>query len=136
MKVIIKKTGEVKEVSFGYATNYLFPQGLAFQATPSKLDQLQAEQEQLAQAKKQAVQKAQSQAQQLVGKKIEFEVKKGQGKKIHGSITGLDIAERLGIDKTEVDLDKPLKDMGEHEVQLKLKGADPVKIKVIVKEAQ
>jgi len=132
MKIIIKKTGEVKDVSFGYATNYLFPQGLAYEATNNKLNQLKADQERLVREKKQTQVKAQTRSQKLADKEVGFKVKKGEGKKIHGSITNLDIADKLGVDKTEVELDQPIKELGEYEVKVKLKGADPIKIKVIV----
>jgi large subunit ribosomal protein L9 len=134
MKVIIKKTGEVKEVSFGYATNYLFPQGLAFKATANKLEQLKTEQAHLVEVKQRQQVAACREAKQLAGQEINFKVKKGQGQKIHGSITSLDIADKLNIDKTEVGLDKPIKEIGTHEVEIKLKGADSVKVKVVVKE--
>lgn len=135
MKVIIKKTNEIKEVSFGHAVNYLLPRGLAVKATEQNLKKLKAQQD--AEQKKQqaAAKTAKQKATGLAGKTISFKVKSGKKGKIYGAITKKDIAEKLGLMKSEVLLDEPIKKVGEYEIKCKINspaGEEKCKIKVIV----
>lgn len=132
MKVIIKKTGEVKDVALGYAVNYLLPRGLAVIATAKKLADLkQKEAEKQALKKDEKLQQRQ-QAERLNGKVVEFKVQAGKAGKIHGSIGKKEIAKELKIMKANIVLDKPIKKVGEYEVELKFGQAKAkIKLKVI-----
>jgi len=135
MKVIIKDTNEIKNVSFGYAVNYLIPQGLAVMATPQALEEF--EKQQAASSKRQEKRKKQEEnlVEKLRGKIITIEKKVGKGKKIFGSVKKKDILKAAGTDSdlVEVLLDTPIKTLGKHKATLKI-GKRKVKVKVSVKK--
>ncbi|AKM79126.1 MAG: 50S ribosomal protein L9 [Candidatus Beckwithbacteria bacterium GW2011_GWB1_47_15] len=124
MKVIIKKTGEVKEVSLGHAVNFLLPQGLALVATKKKLKELESNREAERKAKQVDKVDLRRQAEKIDGKVVEFE---------QGSISKKDIADKLKIDKNYVVLGKAIKKPGEYEVKLAF-GKSVAKVKVKVKD--
>jgi len=148
MKVILLKdisgkgkAGEIKEVSQGFARNFLLPQGLALIATPAAIKQvefrLQREENQeiVDQAKLAEL------AEQIKGSEIHFQARTGAGDRLFGSITAADIAEKLSqtmgsvVDKRKIDIDKPLRQVGSHEITIKLaKGLEPRIIVVIEPE--
>ena len=122
MKVIIKKTGEVKNVSLGYAVNYLLPKKLAEIATAKRLAELKQSQEQAVAAKEEASDDNRQQAERLDGKVIEFK---------RETVTKKKIATSLKILKTNVILPKLIRKPGEYQVELKF-GTSHAKIKVKV----
>ncbi|MFH1392325.1 MAG: 50S ribosomal protein L9 [bacterium] len=109
MKVILKKTSEIKNVKDGYARNYLIPQGLAVLATNLAVQELEKQQ---AQIKKQA--------EKLEKTKISLKLKIGKKGKAFGAITAKDIAEKLDINKKQVLLEKPIKKPGQYKVVIDL----------------
>lgn len=134
MKVIFKDTKEVKEVPLGYAVNYLLPKGLAVVATEKRLEALKQAEEKTETEKKEDKLKDRQQAERLDGKVVRFKVKAGKSGKIHGSIAKKEMAKELGVLKENVELDKPIKKVGEYEVELKFgKAKAKVKVKVEVK---
>lgn len=131
MKVIILKTNEVKDVSLGYAVNYLLPKKLGVIATKKKLEQLKQAAKELEEAKSQGERQDKQEAERLDGKVIEFKETAGKAGKIHGSITKKEIAKALGILKTNIILAEPIKKLGEYEVEIKF-GKIKAKVKVKV----
>jgi large subunit ribosomal protein L9 len=131
MKVIFTKTNEVKEVAFGYATNYLLPRGLAVQATPKNIQQLEkAKAHQLEQ-----VQTAQNENRKTINrlkdKVITVKGKVGKNGRLFGAITKKDLAEKLRVEKTSIILDKPIKKAGEYDIKLKF-GQEETTVKFVV----
>ena len=144
MKVIllkdIEKLGkkyEVKEVADGYARNFLIRRGLAKPAT-EKLIKWAEEQRKLAIKKAQEqLKKVQKLASQLDGQEIEFVVKVGKQGELFESINQMKIAKKLkemgfDIKKTQVELEKPIKEMGEFPVKVNLDQGLEAEIRVIV----
>lgn len=133
MKVIIKKTKEIKEVSFGYAVNFLLPQNLALALTKKNLEFLKKEKQN--QLKKQRLIEKENQdlVKKLANKTFTLKVKAGK-KKIFGSITKKDIIKILKVkaDKVKVLLEKPIKKLGKYNIDLKI-GNQKTTIKVEVK---
>lgn len=119
MKVIVKKTNEVKEVALGHAVNYLLPKGLAVVATKQKLAKRKKEAELAKDQKKQNKLENRKQAEKLDGKVVKLKVKAGKSGKVHGSIGKKELAKELGILKANIVLEKPIKKIGEYEVGLK-----------------
>jgi len=133
MKVLLKqdvpglgKLNEVKTVSDGYARNYLIPRGLAIPA-----DQVQVKLARDQVVKEQTrVQREREHAQRLIdrlqGSPLHLTAKAGETGRLYGSITSADIAEaiqhRLGVpfDKHWIVLERPIRDLGMHTVDLKL----------------
>ncbi len=136
------KAGEIKEVSKGYAKNFLLPQGLALLATPAIVKQVEAKLER--QRLEQSIdrEKLLELAQQIEGKEIHLKARKGAGERIFGSITAGDIAAELSrmigspIDRKKIDLEKPLRQMGSHELSVRLATDIKAKITVVIEEGK
>ncbi len=131
------KAGDVVKVSDGYARNMLIPKGLAMEATPQNLKQLEKKKE--AMAKKFAEDKAQAleMKKKLEETAVTVKTKAGENGKVFGSITSKDIADALKemgyeVDKKKIQLDAPIKSTGITEVTIKLFTEVAGKIKVNV----
>ena len=134
MKVIILKTKEVKEVSLGYAVNYLLPKKKAVVATKIALDKLKKQEKDSKDSARESKQQNRKMADKLSGKVVVISAKAGKAGKIHGSITKKEIAKELDVLKTHVKLDKPIKKLGDYDVSLQF-GSSKAKVKVRVEEA-
>ncbi len=146
MKVILLKDvkgqgkkGDVKNVSDGYATNFLFAQGLAKPATDSNIKQLEQINVAAAKQKEQEKIDAQGLAKQLEAITLELKTKAGEGGRVFGSITTKHIADELkkqgyDIDKRKIQLDDPIKTLGVTQVEVKLHPAVKATLKVQVAE--
>ena len=147
MQIILKKdvkgagkAGDVVKVSDGYARNRLIPGGFAVEATPSNLARIKREkanhEAQIALDKAEANQVKKV----LEDKTIRLKTRVGEGGKLFGSVTSMDIADaikeqtRLDIDKKKIVLKKPIKEIGEHEEEVKLYTEISADIKVAVTE--
>ena len=131
------KSGDVVNVSDGYARNMLIPRGLAVEATPQNVKQL--EKKKAAIAKKFAEDKAAALEMKKKLEEITIEVKTKAGKngKVFGSVTSADIAEALqaqgfDVDKKKIQLDSPIKATGTTDVNVKLFTEVSGKVKVNV----
>ncbi|HWX38123.1 MAG TPA: 50S ribosomal protein L9 [Candidatus Sulfotelmatobacter sp.] len=133
--------GEVVEVAAGYARNYLLPQKLALEASPANLRRL--EKIRVSLAKRTATEKdaAHQQAALLNQVVLTFTRKAGENDQLFGSVTSADLADGLKaqgfeIDKRRIQLDEPIKIIGEKMVTVKLVHGVTAEFKVIVgKEA-
>lgn len=145
MQVILKKDvkgtgkeGEVVKVSDGFARNKLIPAGLAVEATTQNIKAIEREKAALAAKRAEEKAAAEELAAKLVAKPVVVKTKVGEGGKLFGSITTMDIANAikeqcdLDIDKKKLVLDKPIKETGSFEVEAKLYAEVSAKIKVII----
>ena len=145
MKIVLRQdvpklgeAGSVREVSNGYARNYLIPQGLAVVATSGELKV--AAHNQAVKDRKVAKQEQQLQslADRISGQRLEFTARTGEQGRLYGSITAGDVAERLSaavgeeIDRRKVVLDEPIRTVGEHAVTVHLVGRLRPQVRVIV----
>jgi large subunit ribosomal protein L9 len=134
------KAGEIKEVSKGYAKNFLLPRKLALIATPAVTKQVESrlEKEKLEESIDQ--EKLVELAQQIEGKEIRFKARLGAGERLFGSITAADVAEELSraigsvIDKRKIDIEKPFRQTGSYEIAVKLASDIKPKITVVIEE--
>ena len=117
--------GQVVTVKEGYARNYLLPRKLGVPANASNMKRL--EKMRAAFAKKEATEResAQQQAAQLSSVALKLSRKAGENDQLFGSVTGGDIAEALKaqgyeIDKRKIQLNDPIKLVGEYPITLKL----------------
>ncbi len=117
--------GVVKEVKEGYARNYLYPRGLAVEATVGNLHAHQRHQ----QATEQRVQREQDETRKLAAALeqtvIELRVKGGEDGRLFGSVTASDIAQALAgrgfaITKKQIELDEPIKTAGFYAVPVRV----------------
>lgn len=129
--------GEVKTVTDGYARNYLVPKGLAVEATPGRLKDLQLKEKRRANKLAKEKEEAEKTAEKLKDKSFTFKVKAGEEGKLFGSVTSADIADALSaegvqVEKKRIELDDPLKSLGTFNIVVKLHPEVSVSIKVIV----
>lgn len=137
MKLILRRSiahlgdaGEVVNVKAGYGRNFLLPQGLAYEATPGNLKVLEAEQAKAAEVARRDLNEAKRRASRLTGLSLTFLARAAEGEegKLFGSVTNVDIAERLNaldavdfeVDRRLIHLDEPLKHLGVFHVALRL----------------
>ena len=134
------KKGEMKEVSDGYARNYLLPRKLASEATPDMINAFKLKEK----AKKAQVEREKAQAEEnakrLEGVVVKISARAGQGGRLFGAITSQEISDALreqhGIDieKNKIVQTEPIKGFGSFEVKAKLGYEVSGKINVLVTE--
>ena len=145
MKVILKqdvksigKKDEIHEVSDGYARNYLLPRGLAAAADANALNTARTKSEAKAHHEAEAKAAAEDLAAKIKGQIITVKVKGGASGKLHGKVTGKDVADQLTrltgteIDKKKVEMPSNSKEFGTYDAQIRLHAGvvAPFKIKV------
>ena len=148
MKVILLKDikgsgskGDVINVSDGYARNYLFPRGLAIEATKANLNELKNKEKAEEKRKEQAAQEAREIADKLSDITLVIKAKSGENGKLFGSVTNKEIAQELkkqhkiSIDRKKIVLDEPIKQLCEMEVDVKLYPEISGKLRIRVEEA-
>ena len=148
MKVIILKDvsatgvkGDVINVSDGYARNYLFPRGLATEATKANLNELKNKEKAEEKRREQAAQEAREIAEKLSDITLVIKAKSGENGKLFGSVTNKEIAQELkkqhkiAIDRKKIVLDEPIKQLSEMEVDVKLYPEISGKLRIRVEEA-
>ena len=134
------KKGEMKEVSDGYARNFLIPKGVAKEATASSINDLNQQKTAESLKKQKEEQDAKDLAEKLKAITVTMYSKAGDGGKLFGSITSKDIAERLNkeykidIDKRKILLDDHIKMLGSHTVPVKLHQNVTAEFRVEVKQ--
>jgi len=144
MKVILLQVvdklgevGDVVDVANGYGRNFLIPRGLAIAATAKNKRQLDHEQRLREHRVARARQEAEAFAGQLQGVACRFARKAGDEGRLFGSVTTMDIAEKLKeagfeIDRRRIDLDQPIKSLGEFAVPIRLRPEVTAELKVLV----
>ena len=133
--------GQVVKVAPGYARNFLIPKKLAVTATES--NKKIVEQERQGHLRKEA--KLQGEAQDLAklmtGVSVTISQKAGENDQLFGSVTSKDVADALvakgfTIDRRKIQLDEPIKQLGEFKVPVKLHKDVTAEVTVVVaKEA-
>ena len=127
--------GQIVKVADGYGRNYLLPQKIAVVADAQSRKWV--DQQRVRFLKEEAKEKADAEqlAQLMSGVVVAFTRKAGEQGTLFGSVTSMDVAEGLSaqgykIDKRKIQLDNPLKILGEHDVHLKLHRDVTATIKV------
>jgi large subunit ribosomal protein L9 len=144
MKVILRqeveklgKTGEVVKVADGYGRNYLIPRNIAIPATPGNMKIMEIERLTSARHDQRDKAAASLVARELVKLVVTIRRKAGEGGTLYGSVTSIDIADflithKIDIDKRKIQLDEPIKSIGEFQVPVRLHREVTVPVKVIV----
>jgi large subunit ribosomal protein L9 len=131
------KSGELKDVSDGYARNFLIPRKLAVAAAGGAY---RAWQHDIAsrEAKRQRERlEAEVTANRISSTTLTMGVKVGEGGKLYGSITAQDITDALGrrgivVDRHKVELEHPLKSLGTYKVPIKVHAGLTPEVTVVV----
>jgi large subunit ribosomal protein L9 len=146
MKVILMqdvkgqgKKGEIKEVSEGYAANFLIPKGLAQAASQGNVKSLENQKQSEQRRKEKLKQEAILLAKRIEETQIIIATKAGENGRLFGSITNMQIAEQLmnrkiKIDKRIIMLEEPIRTLGVKLVPVKLHPEVIVTLKVQVVE--
>ncbi len=120
------KKGELKEVSLGYARNYLIPRGLATEATADSLNAFKLkEKAKAAQAAREKAE-AEANAKKLEGVQVVIRAKAGTGGRLFGAVTSEAISKALreqfdiDIEKNKIVQAEPIKAYGSYAVKAKL----------------
>ena len=136
----IGNAGEVKKVTDGYARNYLLPRKLAVVATEGAVKQADAIKQAVVRREAKTRGEAEELAKLIEKVTLTFRAKAGEGDRLFGSITSGDIVDALArekgitVDKRKVDLDSPLKELGNHQVAIKLHPEVSAKVMVVVEK--
>ena len=145
MKVIFKRNirglgteGDIKDVSDGYARNFLFPKGLAVPATEEAVKKNQATKDEKKvheELEKSAYQKT---ADSLDGKTFSLKAKSQEGK-LFGSISSKEISKTLknsgfSVKEEWIEIRQPLKNLGDHDIAVKFPLGISAKIKIEIRE--
>ena len=142
MKVILLKdvkgtgkAGELKEVSDGYAKNFLFKKNLAIEGTKGNVNDLNQKKAAKEHGDKVAEAEAKEVKEQL--KQKVMKAKAGEGK-LFGSITSKDISDQIkkelniDVDKRKIMLKEPIKELGTTVVEIKLHSRVTAKLRVTI----
>lgn len=133
MKVVLRQDvdhlghkGDVLDVADGYARNFLVPRGLAMRAGKGTVAQAGAMRRNREARDRREREAATALAAQLRDKRVEVRARAGEGGRLFGSVTAADVADavrdQLGVevDRRRVQLDEPLKELGDHEIGVRL----------------
>lgn len=148
MKIILTQdvykhgvTGEVVNVSDGFARNWLIPQKMAIPATAANLQQLTDLRAQAAANRSVYNEKVNEAARQIDGVELVFGMKAGSNNKLYGSITSQMIKDEL-LKKTGLDInrrrisERPIRELGRYDVPVRLGEVSPVIHLVVLREEE
>jgi large subunit ribosomal protein L9 len=133
------KKGEIKNVSEGYARNFLFPKNLASEATSAAMATLKGQQKSEEKKQQEQLEEAEALKNKLAEMTITIKTKTGDGGRVFGSVTSKQIADGLKdqgikIDKRKIELNDPIKALGYTNVPIKLHAQVTGTVKVHVTE--
>ena len=144
MKVILTtdvpklgKSGEMKSVADGYATNFLIPQKLAVPAAGGAYRAWQHDIANREEKRQREREEAEIATNRISSTTLTMGVKVGEGGKLYGSITSKDIADALSrrgieIDRHKIELEEPLKSLGTYKVAVKVYQGMTSEVTVVV----
>lgn len=130
--------GEVKNVADGYGRNFLLPKKLAVLATPAILKKTEAQRQEAVLRRQHVEEEMRQLAQKLEGTSIELRAKAGVEKRLYGSITSADIAKEISsttglkIDRKKIILARPIRQLGNYDVAIRLAPDIMPRVKVII----
>ena len=149
MKIILTENiptlgqiGDTLTVAPGYARNYLFPKGLAMKATGENVRELEHKKRMLARKREKIRQEMLSLAEKLNQVTVTMNRKVAEDDKLYGSVSSVDVLKVLeekgfDLDRKAIQLDQPIKALGEFSVPIRVDAQITAHVKVIVdKEAE
>jgi large subunit ribosomal protein L9 len=127
---------DVKRVADGYARNFLIPKGLVKVATEQTIKELKAQKAARSKEEQEIKNKLETLVKDLAHQEFRFTLKIGKKGEVFGSVTKDDIKERLLMTNVEVNLERPIKKLGEHQVEINLGKGVKTTIKVIIESLE
>ncbi len=145
MKVILKedvskigKKGDLVEVSDGYARNYLFPRGLAEEATEGRQKEWETRKKELAQKANRAEKAAHEARRNLQGKQVTVKASAGDSGKLFGSVTAATLARAIeeqlhvAVDKKDIRMAEAIRQVGRYPLTVRLYPNVEAELSVLV----
>ena len=136
----VAKAGDVKEVSDGYSRNYLLPRKLAVLATPAELKNVELQRQANVRREVRTEQEAEAFAKVLQDTTVVLKMRAGTKEKLYGSVTSADIAKEIKrltkqeVDKRKIELAEPIRELGGHQVSIKLTKDVTAIVNVVVEQ--
>ncbi len=121
----VGRMGEIKEIKNGLARNYLIPQKMAIRATPGNI-KVWEQKSKIIQKREEGLRaEAQGFASQIDGASVTIPVRVGEDNKLFGSVTSQNISDALKeigleVSRKNIVLDSPIKEIGTHNLSVKL----------------
>ncbi|MDX9708628.1 MAG: 50S ribosomal protein L9 [Trichloromonas sp.] len=133
--------GQLVKVKPGYARNFLIPGGMAMEANPRNVKELEHRKRQLERKLQKLTQGAELLKKQIEALTCFFAHRAGEDGKLFGSVTSMEIGAKLAeagieIDRKKIVLNEPIKALGDYQVPVKLPAGVVASIKVIVTAAE
>lgn len=131
------KAGEVVKVRPGFARNFLLPKGLAVKADTQNLKELEHHKRVVASRQSKLKKEMEVLAGQIAGLTLTIKKEAGEEDKLFGAVTAKDIwealrKEKIPVEKKQVQLESPIKQLGETTVGVKLHADVTATLKVLV----
>ncbi len=137
----VGRAGELVEVADGFGRNYLVPRGLAVMATGGTVKAVEHQQAVIRRKLEKERAEAESLAAKLQGARVVVKARAGDAGRLFGSVTAADVAEALDrdlgvkVDRRRIELEGPIKSLGEHTVTLRLAPGISAEVRVVVEAA-
>ena len=133
--------GEVVAVKAGYARNYLLPQGKALRATKANREHFEEQRAQLEAQNLTRRTEAETLAERLDGLAVVLIRQAGENGQLYGSVTASDISDAVTatgftLDRRQVAIDRPIKELGLHDIRITLHPEVRVSVKANVAQSQ
>src|SRR5262245_64632407 len=131
------EAGDLVTVRPGFARNFLLPQGKAILATAGNVRELEHKQRVVAAKVAKERKGHEALRDRIQGVALTVRARAGEEGKLFGSVTSVQIAELLAaagapVDRRKIQLDEPIKELGEHAIEIRLSGDLVAKVKVVV----
>lgn len=135
------KADDIVEVSTGYANNMLFKKNLALEATTSNLNSIKMRKKAEAAKTQRELETAIAMGKEMQDKVFTLPMKCGEGGRLYGAVTSMDVANAIGkagykVDKRGITVTSHIKNIGEFDVEVKLHTKVATKVKIRVIEAE
>jgi len=129
--------GEIVSVKPGYARNYLIPKGMAMLATAERVNEVEHKKRVISEKLAKELSDLNAVKSKLNGMKLEVTAQAGEEGKLFGSVTAANLAELIAengleVDRRKIQLSEPIKSVGEHTVNVRLRSDVMADFKVTV----
>jgi large subunit ribosomal protein L9 len=131
------EAGDLVTVKPGFARNFLLPHGKAILATEGRVQELEHQKRVVAAKVAKERKEYEALRDRIQALVLTVSARAGEEGKLFGSVTSVQIAELLAaqgvdVDRRKIQLDEPIKELGEHAVEIRLQGDLVARVKVVV----
>jgi large subunit ribosomal protein L9 len=135
--VNLGKIGDVVRVRDGFARNYLLPRGLVLEANKKNLRLFEHQKKIVADQKQKIMKSAQAVGEQLSGVELTIPMRAGEEGRLFGSVTNMQLEKALkerglNVDRRKIQLEQPIKTLGDYEIPVRLSAELTVMLKLSV----